>query len=97
MLQLALFWMILGVVFGALAQAARLGFSARGVGGAVGWLATLAVGVVLSLVGGLLGTLLLGRLFGTPTALWVGILGVVAAPWLWARFRRSRNVATPAE
>ena len=97
MLQLALFWMILGVVFGALAQAARLGFSARGMGGANGWLATLAVGVVLSLVGGLLGTQLLGRLFGTPTALWVGILGVVVAPWLWARYRRSRDTAAPAE
>lgn len=97
MLQLSLFWIILGLIFGVLAQAARLGFSARGVQGAIGWWATLAVGAALSLAGGWLGTLLLGRLYGTPTALWVGILGVVVAPWLWARFRRSRNTAAPAE
>lgn len=97
MLQLSLFWIILGLIFGVLAQAARLGFSARGVRGAIGWWATLAVGAALSLAGGWLGTLLLGRLYGTPTALWVGILGVVVAPWLWARFRRSRNTAAPAE
>lgn len=97
MVQLSLFWMNLGVVIGAMAQAARWGFSARGMQGANGWLASLATGVALALVGGWLGTLLLGRLYGTPTALWVGILGVVLAPWLWTRFRRSRNAATPAE
>ncbi len=97
MLQLSLFWVILGVVVGLLTQAARLGFSARGVSGANGWLATLGVGGLLSLAGGWLGTQLLGRLYGTPTALWVGILGVVLAPWLWARFRRSRDTAAPAE
>lgn len=97
MLQLSLFWVILGLIFGTLAQAARLGFSARGVQGAQGWLATLGVGVLLSLIGGWLGTALLGRLYGTPTALWVGILGVVVAPWLWARLRRSRGIATPAQ
>ncbi|MGE5333706.1 MAG: hypothetical protein ACM3N4_03325, partial [Nitrososphaerota archaeon] len=78
MLQLSLFWVLLGIVFGALAQAARLGFSARGVRGNLGWLATLAVGAACSLAGGWLGTWLFGRLFGTPTALWVGILAVVA-------------------
>jgi len=97
MLQLSLFWLLLGVIFGLLAQGARLGFSARGVSGANGWLATLATGALLSLAGGWIGTLLLGRLFGTPTALWVGILGVVVAPWLWARYRRSRDTAAPAE
>jgi uncharacterized membrane protein YeaQ/YmgE (transglycosylase-associated protein family) len=97
MLQLVIFWVILGVLFGVLAQAARLGFSARGLPGRNGWLATLAAGAALSLLGGLLGTRLLGRLYGTPTALWVGILGVVLAPWLWARFRRSRDAAKPAE
>ncbi len=97
MLQLSLFWILLGVIFGLLAQGARLGFSARGMSSAQGWLATLAVGILLSLAGGWLGTLLLGRLYGTPTAMWVGILGVVVAPWLWARFRRSRDTAAPAE
>ena len=45
MLQLSLFWIFLGVIFGLLAQGARLGFSARGVSGANGWLATLATGI----------------------------------------------------
>jgi hypothetical protein len=97
MVQLAFLWMNLGVILGALAQAARLGFSARGMRDANGWLATLAVGVGVTLVGGLLGTVLLGRLYGTPTALWVGILGVVLAPWLWARFRHAGNVARSAD
>lgn len=97
MLQLSLFWVLLGLLFGALAQAARLGFSARGMVGRQGWLVTLAIGAALSLAGGWLGTWLLGRLYGTPTALWVGILGVVVAPWLWARYRRSRSSVTPAE
>jgi hypothetical protein len=97
MLQLSLFWMLLGVIFGLLAQAARLGFSARGMSGANGWLATLATGALFALVGGWIGTYLFGRLFGTPTALWVGILGVVLAPWLWTRFRRSGNTAASAD
>lgn len=97
MLQLSLFWILLGIIFGVLAQGARLGFSARGVRGVPGWLATIGVGILLSLIGGWLGTELLGRLYGTPTALWVGILGVVVAPWLWARFRRTRGIATPAK
>ena len=97
MVQLSLFWVVLGAIVALLAQGARLGFSARGMPGAQGWLATLGTGVALSLLGGWLGTLLLGRLYGTPTALWVGILGVVVAPWLWARFRRSRDTATSAE
>lgn len=93
MLQLLLFWLLLGIILGALAQAARLGFSARGVSGRNGWLLTLAMGGGCALLGGWLGTLLLGRLYGTPTALWVGILGVVAVPWLWARYGRPRNKA----
>ena len=97
MLQLSLFWVLLGLAFGVLAQAARLGFSARGMALRQGWLVTLVVGAALSLVGGWLGTWLLGRLYGTPTALWVGILGVVVAPWLWARYRRSRSAETPAK
>ncbi|HET8905838.1 MAG TPA: hypothetical protein VFN11_02610 [Ktedonobacterales bacterium] len=96
MVQLTLLWMNVGVILGALAQGARVGFSARGMSRANGWLASLAVGVAFALLGGWAGTLLFGRLYGTPTALWVGILGVVVAPWLWARLRR-RNIATPAE
>lgn len=96
MLQLSLFWIVLGIVFCVLAQAARLGFSAHGMQRRQGWLATLAVGAVFALAGGWVGTWLLGRLYGTPTALWVGILAVVVVPWLWARFRQSHKAAKPA-
>ena len=97
MLQLSLFWILLGIIFGLLAQAARVGFTARGIAGWPGWLATLGSGIVFALIGGWLGTWLWGRLYGTPTALWVGIVAVFVAPWLWARFRRSRDAATPAD
>lgn len=97
MLQLSLFWVLLGIIFGLLAQAARVGFSARGVAGWQGWLATLGTGIVFALIGGWLGAQIWGRLFGTPTALWVGIIAVFVAPWLWARWRRSRDAATPAD
>ena len=97
MLQLSLFWILLGIIFGLLAQVARVGFSAHGVAGWPGWLATLGTGAGFALVGGWLGTQIWGRLFGTPTALWVGIIAVFIAPWLWARFWGSRGAATPAD
>jgi hypothetical protein len=40
-----------------------------------------------ALLGGWLGTLLWGRLFGTPTALWVAVLVVALGPWLFTRLR----------
>jgi len=42
------------------------------------------------LLAGLLATLLLGRLFGTPAAIWVSILCVVLVPWAWQRARSAR-------
>jgi uncharacterized membrane protein YeaQ/YmgE (transglycosylase-associated protein family) len=84
MLILSLFWLLLGLLIGALALAARLCPASWG---RRGWLVTLGVGASAALLGGWIGTLLLGRLFGTPTALWVAIL-VIFLTWLMERFRR---------
>ncbi|HEY7355736.1 MAG TPA: hypothetical protein VH590_04685 [Ktedonobacterales bacterium] len=83
MFVLSLIWLALGVLMAALALAARLRPAAWG---SRGWLLLLGVGALAALLGGWIGTLLLGRLFGTPTALWVAILAV-ALPWLVERLR----------
>ena len=83
MVLLSLIWLALGVVGGALALAARL----RPVSwGRRAWLLLLGVGALAGLFGGWIGALLLGRLFGTPAALWVAVLAVVL-PWLVERLR----------
>ncbi len=90
LLPLALIWIGTGLIAGLLAHAARLGFGARGLEGFSAWLWTLALGVGAALLGGICAALLLGRLFGTPTAIWVSILAVVAVPWIWQRVRSAR-------
>lgn len=80
---LSVLWLVLGGGIGALALAARLrptSWERRG------WLGLVGVSALAALLGGWLGTLLLGRLFGTLTALWVAIL-VVVLVWLLARLR----------
>jgi len=86
MFILSLIWLALGVVMGALALAARL---RPAVWGRLGWVLLLGVGALAALLGGWLGALLLGRLFGTPAALWVAILAVFL-PWLVERVRARR-------
>jgi len=90
LLPLALIWIGIGLIAGLLAHAAKLGFAARGMAGRSALLWTLALGAVAALLGALLVTLLLGRLFGTPTAIWVSILAVVLVPWIWQRARSER-------
>lgn len=81
MLLLSLLWLLLGSIVGVLALAARL---CPAPCGRRGWL--LGFGALGALLGGWMGTLLLGRLFGTPTALWVAIL-LVLLVWLVERLR----------
>jgi uncharacterized membrane protein YeaQ/YmgE (transglycosylase-associated protein family) len=81
-LLLVLLWFVLGLVVGALAQAARLRPVAWG---RSGWFWMLLLGAGSALLGGLLDTWLAGRLFATATALWVAVLATVA-PWLVTRF-----------
>jgi len=89
MLLLSLFWVLLGLLIGALANAAKLRPAAwvRG-----GWLGMLGLGALVAVLGGWLGTWVLGTLFATATALWIAVLGVALLPRLitWcARFLRT--------
>lgn len=70
---LVLTWALLGILAGALALAARLK-PASWTGH--GWLWLLALGLGSSLLGGLLGLWLLGRLFSTAAALWIAVLAL---------------------
>jgi hypothetical protein len=90
---LVMLWLLFGLLAGALGNAARLGFAARGLAGRYATWATLALGVVAALIGGLLGWLALGRFFATPTALWVAVLAVTAGPWLAQRAQEWRSRA----
>lgn len=88
LIVLSLFWILLGVVLGALANGARWGLRARGV---VGWratLGTLGIGAAGALLFGWLGVFVFGRPFGTPAALWGGILAAALLPWLLALDRK---------
>jgi hypothetical protein len=86
---LVLVWMLLGLVAGALALAARLGFAAWRLAGQWAVVVALGLGMAAAVVGGALGWLIFGRFFATPAALWVAVLAVVLAPWAvaWARSR----------
>jgi len=75
MLVLALGWVAVGLVVGAVALAAGLRPT---LWGARGWLGVLGMGIGAALVGGTLGTLLFGRFFSTAVALWIAIVAVVA-------------------
>ncbi len=80
---LVLTWALLGVLAGALALAARLkpaAWTRRG------WLWLLALGLGASLLGGLLGFWLLGRLFSTAASLWTAVL-VLCLPRLAGTLR----------
>ena len=84
MLVLSLCWIVLGVISGALANGARWGLCARGFAGRRATLGTLGIGAAAALLFGWLGAFVFGRPFGTPTALWGGILAAVLVPWLLA-------------
>jgi uncharacterized membrane protein YeaQ/YmgE (transglycosylase-associated protein family) len=84
MLILSLFWLLLGILIGTLANATRL-WPASQSWGRRRWLVMLAVGALAALFGGWLGALLLGKYVATAAALWVAVLGVVVVPWLSGR------------
>ncbi len=89
MLLLSLFWVLLGLLIGALANVAKLRPAAWVRGGRLGML---GLGALIAVLGGWLGTWVLGTLFATATALWIAVLGVALLPRLitWcARFLRT--------
>ena len=92
MLALFLSWLLIGLLTGLLANGAKLRppFWQR-----QGWLKLIAVAILAALLGGLLGTLILGQEFATPTALWVAVLAVILLPkslvWL-LKYRESHTI-----
>ena len=86
MLILSLFWLLIGLLIGALANAAKLRPVAWVRGGP---LALPGLGALVALLGGWLGTWLLGLLFATATAIWIAVLGVALLPRLimWCHTR----------
>lgn len=95
MLILSLLWVVLGLLIGALANAAKLR-PATWVHGR--WLGMLGLGALTALLGGWLGTWVLGTLFATATALWIAVLGVALLPRLiiWGmRFLHTRQASEP--
>ncbi|SRR5260221_12632706 len=90
---LVLLWLLFGLVAGALANAARWGLGARGLGGQYAAWATIGLGVAAALVGGLGGWLVFGRFFATPTALCVAVLAVTAGPWVATQIRQRASHA----
>jgi hypothetical protein len=90
---LLLIWVLLGLVAGALANAARWGLGAHGLGGQHAVWATIGLGVAAALVGGVVGWFAFGRFFATPAALWVAALAVGAGPWLTVQIRQRVSAA----
>jgi len=86
MLILSLFWLLIGLLIGALANAAKLRPAAWVRGGRLGML---GLGALVALLSGWLGTWLLGSLFATATAIWIAVLGVALLPrlFMWCRAR----------
>jgi uncharacterized membrane protein YeaQ/YmgE (transglycosylase-associated protein family) len=82
MFFLSILWLVLGLVIGALAIAARPDTSRSGL---YDWRILLLIGALAGLAGGWLGTLLLGRFFGTATSAWVAVLAAVLIPWVAGR------------
>jgi len=86
MLALSVLWLLIGAVIGLIAHGARLRPAAWA---RWGWRALPALGALAGLIGGWLGTVVYGRLFGTSAALWIAVVGVSIGPWLieWLRGR----------
>lgn len=81
MLLLSIFWLLMGLLIGILANAGRLQ--------TVVWVHD-GLGALAALLGGWLGTWVFGSLFGTATAVWVSVMGVVVVPWLVESIKKRR-------
>lgn len=93
-LLLILAWLVLGLLAGLLAYAARWGFRAVGLTGRTALLATLGLAVAAAFLGAGLGWVVFGRFFATPTAFWVAVLVASGGPWLIQRIRERQAAST---
>jgi hypothetical protein len=91
MLLSIVYWLIGGIMLGGLANGARLGLPARRPDLPRGGWLTLGIGAGSALIGGLLGTWLLGSPLSTPAALMLGVVGAVAVPWIAGRVGRGKE------
>lgn len=91
---LVLVWLLLGLLAGLLAYAARWGFRAVGLTGRTALLATLGLAVAASFLGAGLGWVIFGRFFATPMALWIAALAASGGPWLIQRIREWQAAAS---
>ncbi len=74
MVQLSLFWLLIGLLVGLVGIGSRFWPPAWG---RRIWLILPLTGIAAALIGGWLSTLLLGQVTATPSALWVSVLCVV--------------------
>jgi len=86
-----IWWLIIGLIAGALARLIMPGRDA------MGWLATILLGIVGSILGGLVSWAIwgadeTGRGF-QPAGLLLSILGAIIVLWIW-RMMRSRSTVT---
>jgi uncharacterized membrane protein YeaQ/YmgE (transglycosylase-associated protein family) len=81
-----LWWLIIGLIAGALARLIMPGRDPMGV------LATMVLGIVGSVIGGLVASFIWRTDTGFhPGGLFLSLLGAILALWIW-RMIRSRNV-----
>lgn len=89
---LALFWLVIGLLIGALANVAKV---RPAVWGPRGWVWLLAIGALAALASGWVATLLVGVQFATVTAVWVTVITVTALPhvgmWIMRMNQRVRS------
>jgi uncharacterized membrane protein YeaQ/YmgE (transglycosylase-associated protein family) len=83
-----IWWLIIGLIAGALARLIMPGKDPMGV------LATIVLGIVGSIIGGLIGGLIWRADNGFhPGGLFISLLGAILVLWIW-RMIRSRNAPT---
>ncbi len=89
MLLLVALWLLIGLIVGALANGA--GLRPQSWGEKYTWLSMLALSILSALIAGALSTLILGKFFSLPAALWISILSVALLPRLFQFAQQHRG------
>jgi hypothetical protein len=77
MVLLSLIWLLLGVLIGLLAIAAKLWPTARKT---LRWIGLPGIGAITACAGGWLGLLMLGKFLASGMAIWIAVLCVMLIP-----------------